>query len=104
VRALAQRTSSSAKEIHELISVALSQIEMGSRQAITSGQLVEKLASTVDGLGVIVGEIAEAIREQGTGVDQLERVIRQLDEVTQHIATMAEQSAESTQTLVEPGA
>ena len=55
-----------------------------------SGQLVEKLASTVDGLGVIVGEIAEAIREQGTGVDQLERVIRQLDEVTQHIATMAE--------------
>ena len=35
VRALAQRTSSSAKEIHELISVALSQIEIGARHAFT---------------------------------------------------------------------
>jgi methyl-accepting chemotaxis protein len=38
---------------------------------------------------------------KGTGIDQLERVIRQLDEVSQHIATMAEQSAASTQALME---
>jgi methyl-accepting chemotaxis protein len=99
VRALAQRTSSSAKEIHELISVALSKIEIGARHVITGGQVIYKLAATVDGLGV--GEIAEATREQGNGVDQLERVIRQLDEVAQHIAIMAEQSAASTQAMVE---
>jgi aerotaxis receptor len=101
VRALAQRSSAAAKEIHGLINTTLSQIENGAREVYISGQVIDKLVATVDGLGAIVAEIATSTKAQGTGVDQLGGAMSQLDAMTQHIAAMVEETAAASQTLAD---
>jgi aerotaxis receptor len=101
VRALAQRSSGAAKEIHELINATLGQIENGAREVYTSGQVIDKLASTVDGLGNIVAGIAASTQAQSTGVDQLGGAMSQLDAMTQHIVAMGEQTAAASQMLAD---
>lgn len=101
VRALAQRSSIAAKEIHSLINTTLVQIDNGAQEVYKSGQVIDKLASTVDGLGKIVSEIAVSTREQSSSVDQLGSAMSELDAMTQHIVAMVEQTAAASQTLAE---
>ena len=101
VRALAQRSAGAAKEIHGLVSATLNQIDIGARQVYTSGQVIDKLAATVDGLGGIVAGIAAATRSQGGGVNQLSDAMAQLDGMTQHIVAMGEQTAAAAQSLTD---
>lgn len=96
-----QRSSGAAKEIHELINATLGQIENGAREVYTSGQVIDKLASTVDGLGNIVAGIAASTQAQSTGVDQLAGAMSQLDAMTQHIVAMDMQTAAASQTLAD---
>jgi len=101
VRNLAQRSSSAAKEIKDLIDHSVSTIRDGSEQAVevgrTNGQARDAVKRVVD----IIGEIASASDEQGRGIEQVNQAVSQMDEVTQQNAALVEEAAAAAQSLDE---
>ena len=95
VRALAQRTTTAAKEIRTLVEHSDATIATGVRQ---SEQVAEIIARTVDHVGQVsqlVTGISGASREQLSGITQINEAVAQLDGLTQQNAAMVEQLAAS---------
>ena len=101
VRSLAQRSSSAAKEIKDLIERSVSTIDAGSKQAQEVGQTTLQVQQSVRRVAEIIGEIAAASEEQGRGIEQVNQAIGQMDEVTQQNAALVEQAAAAAQSLEE---
>ncbi len=49
----------------------------------------------------IVSRIADASREQSQGIEQVNRAVTQMDEMTQQNAALVEQAAAASQSIVE---
>lgn len=108
VRALAQRSATAAKEINELISKSVEQIESGVRLVDVAGQTMEEIVKSVKQAATIMGEISSASVAQRTGIEQIHGEIAQIDNVTQQNAALVEQASaaagslqEQSQTLAE---
>ena len=99
VRNLAQRSSSAAKEIKEVISASITSIDEGGSQAQEVGNTTEKARQAVKHVADLIGEIAVASTEQGHGIEQMNLAITEMDEVTQHNAALVEQASAATHTL-----
>ncbi len=103
VRSLAQRSSSAAKEIKELIAGSLQQIQDGSTLAGEAGQTMNSVTKAVARVSSIVEDIASASMEQSRGIEQVNQAISQMDQVTQQNAAMVEQAASASRALQEQG-
>ncbi|MDW3684281.1 methyl-accepting chemotaxis protein [Cupriavidus sp. CV2] len=103
VRSLAQRSSSAAKEIKELIAGSLQQIQDGSTLAGEAGQTMSSVTKAVARVSSIVEDIASASMEQSRGIEQVNQAISQMDQVTQQNAAMVEQAASASRALQEQG-
>ncbi|WP_420992939.1 methyl-accepting chemotaxis protein [Cupriavidus sp. 30B13] len=103
VRGLAQRSSSAAKEIKELIAGSMQQIQNGSTLAGEAGETMSSVTRAVARVSGIVDEIATAAQEQSRGIEQVNVAISQMDEVTQQNAAMVEQAASASRALQEQG-
>ncbi|KAF7964319.1 hypothetical protein AWV80_39845 [Cupriavidus sp. UYMU48A] len=99
VRALAQRSSTAAKEIKELIDSSAGMVQDGSRQAAEVGQTMGEVIRAVQRVSDIMGEISVASGEQSQGVEQVHVAISQIDAGTQQNAALVEQSAAAAQSL-----
>jgi len=99
VRSLAQRSSSAAKEIKELIESSVSTIQHGSSQAEQVGKTTAEVQLAVKRVSDIIGEIASASDEQGRGIEQVNQAVSQMDEVTQQNAALVEEAAAAAQSL-----
>lgn len=99
VRVLAQRSADAADEIKTLIEHSNTEVSSGSQQVSDAGKTMRQLLQAVDAVTVIMKEIASASEEQWSGIEQVSLAISQIDTVTQQNAGLAEQSAESVQTL-----
>ena len=99
VRSLAQRSAAAAKEIKSLIDASVEKVEAGSQLVEQAGATMGEVVTSVQRVTDIVGEIAEASREQSTGIEQVNRAITQMDEVTQQNAALVEQAAAAAQSL-----
>ena len=86
VRSLAGRSATAAKEIKELIQDSVRKVEDGSVLVTQSGQTLEKIVASVKKVSDIVAEIAAASREQSSGIEQVNRAVMQMDELTQQNA------------------
>lgn len=93
VRALAQRSAASAKEISSLIKDSVSQIETGSQIADKSGTILSNIVSSIKKVSDLNSEIATASQEQATGIEQINRAMSQLDQAGQANAASAEEIA-----------
>ena len=93
VRALAQRSAEAAKEVRSLIERSVAQVKDGSRKAESAGRAIDEIVTGVQRANALVGEIAGASGEQSTGVQEINRAITQLEEVTQQNAAMVEEAA-----------
>jgi methyl-accepting chemotaxis protein len=93
VRSLAGRSATAAKEIKDLINDSVRRVEAGSVLVSESGQTLELIVASVKKVSSIIAEIAAASREQSTGIEQVNRAISQMDEVTQQNAALVEQAA-----------
>ena len=120
VRKLAERSQLAAKEITQMISESIQQIEGGVVLAGESGQSLEKI---VDGMikvsssiqtvtnssqqqldriretARLVQEIASFCEEQAQGVEQINKAVVQLDQVTQQNSATSEESASASEEL-----
>ncbi|MCS6507989.1 methyl-accepting chemotaxis protein [Burkholderia thailandensis] len=103
VRGLAQRSSSAAKEIKELISASVQKIRDGSALAGEAGKTMTEVTQAVARVTDIMGEIAAASAEQSRGIEQVNLAITQMDEVTQQNAALVEEAAAASHSLEEQG-
>ncbi|CAH2796729.1 MAG: Methyl-accepting chemotaxis sensor/transducer protein [uncultured Paraburkholderia sp.] len=103
VRNLAQRSSSAAKEIKDLISTSVEKIRDGSSLADKAGMTMAEVTQAVARVTDIMGEIAAASAEQSRGIEQVNLAITQMDEVTQQNAALVEEAAAASKSLEDQG-
>ncbi|MFM0063925.1 methyl-accepting chemotaxis protein [Paraburkholderia aspalathi] len=103
VRSLAQRSSSAAKEIKDLINASVQKIHDGSLLANQAGKTMSEVTQAVARVTDIMGEIAAASTEQSRGIEQVNQSITQMDEVTQQNAALVEEAAAASKSLEDQG-
>lgn len=101
VRNLAGRSATAAKEIKELIQDSVRKVEDGSVLVTQSGQTLEQIVAAVKKVSDIVAEIAAASREQSSGIEQVNRAVMQMDELTQQNAALVEQATAASQAMAQ---
>jgi methyl-accepting chemotaxis protein len=101
VRSLAGRSATAAKEIKDLIQDSVRKVQDGSLLVTQSGQTLEQIVSSVKKVSDIVAEIAAASREQSAGIEQVNRAIMQMDEITQQNAALVEQATAASQGMAD---
>jgi len=101
VRNLAQRSAAAAKEIKELIGDSVEKVEDGSKLVGEAGRTMDEIVSSVRRVTDIMADIAAASAEQSSGIDQVNKAVTQMDEVTQQNAALVEQAAAAAESLEE---
>ena len=101
VRNLAQRSAGAAKEIKTLIQDSVEKVEDGTRLVDQSGKTLEEIVAAVKKVSDIIAEIAAASQEQSAGIDQVNKAVTQMDEVTQQNAALVEEAAAASESMDE---
>jgi methyl-accepting chemotaxis protein len=99
VRNLAQRSSSAAKEIKELIDTSVERVSAGSGLVGEAGATMTQITQAVQRVTDIMSEISAASGEQSRGISQVATAVTQMDEVTQQNAALVEEAAAAAQSL-----
>jgi methyl-accepting chemotaxis protein len=101
VRSLSQRSAAAAKEIKGLIGESVRRVEAGSVLVDESGAALAGIVDSVKKVTDIVAEIAAASQEQSSGIDQVNRAVMQMDEVTQQNAALVEEASAAARAMQE---
>ncbi|KCB24406.1 methyl-accepting chemotaxis protein signaling domain protein [Bordetella hinzii OH87 BAL007II] len=101
VRSLAQRSAQAAKEIKTLIEDSVGKVAAGSQQVERAGSTMQEIVASVKRVTDIMGEISAASEEQSSGIEQVNRAVTQMDEVTQQNAALVEEAAAAAGSLQE---
>lgn len=104
VRSLAQRSSSAAKEIKDLIQSSVETIHNGSSQAEEVGRTMAEVQQAIKRVADINAEISSASEEQSRGIEQVNQAVGQMDEVTQQNAALVEEASAAAQSLEQQAA
>jgi methyl-accepting chemotaxis protein len=101
VRNLAGRSATAAKEIKKLIQDSVAKVQDGSALVTQSGCTLERIVSSVKKVSDIIGEIAAASREQSLGIEQVNKAVMQMDEMTQQNAALVEEASAASQDMAD---
>jgi methyl-accepting chemotaxis protein len=101
VRNLASRSAEAAKEIKALIHDSVGKVTEGTKLVDESGKALGEIVSRVKKVTDVVAEIASSSREQASGIEQVNKAITMMDDVTQQNAALVEQAAAAAQALTE---
>ena len=104
VRSLAQRSSSAAKEIKDLIQSSVATIHNGSTQAEEVGRTMAEVQQAIKRVADINAEISAASDEQSRGIEQVNQAVSQMDEATQQNAALVEEASAAAQSLEQQAA
>jgi methyl-accepting chemotaxis protein len=101
VRNLAQRSAGAAKEIKSLISDSVEKVDAGSKLVDEAGKTMGDIVTSVKHVADIMNEITAASQEQSSGIEEVNRAIAQMDEMTQQNAALVEQAAAAAESMQE---
>jgi methyl-accepting chemotaxis protein len=101
VRSLAQRSAAAAKEIKVLIDDSVQQVDVGAGLVDEAGQTMLAIVDGIKGVAGILGEITAATHEQTAGLEQINRAIDEMDQVTQQNAALVEEASAAANSLEE---
>jgi methyl-accepting chemotaxis protein len=101
VRHLAQRSARAAKDIKALINDSVEKVQAGSVLVDESGRALRGIIGSVKSVSDIMNELAAASQEQSAGIDQVNRAVTQMDEVTQQNAALVEEAAAAAHAMQE---
>mgnify|MGYP001214819792 CR=1 FL=1 len=101
VRTLAQRSAESAKEIKTLIQDSVAKVDDGTRLVDESGKTLEEIVGSVKRVTDLIAEITSASREQATGVEEVNRAVTQMDQVTTQNAALVDEASAGTHALAD---
>ncbi|RQH05069.1 methyl-accepting chemotaxis protein [Paraburkholderia dinghuensis] len=99
VRSLAQRSSSAAKEIKELIQGSVATVHCGSAQAEQVGHTMAEVTLAIRRVADINAEISSASDEQARDIEQVNLAVNQMDEATQQNAALVQEATAAAQSL-----
>jgi methyl-accepting chemotaxis protein-1 (serine sensor receptor) len=99
VRSLAQRSASAAREIGELITASVAEVDEGARLAGSAGTTMQEVVAAVRRVSDLLGEISGASAAQSAGVEQIGSAVTQMDQVTQQNAALVEESTAAAASL-----
>ena len=92
VRALAQRTTDSALEIRDLISVSAQRIEEGVALVNKTEAALQSMTVMIADASELVSDISGSTRRQTTDLDDISDAVARLDGGSQENAAMAEET------------
>ena len=101
VRNLAHRSAGAAKEIKALIEDSVDKVNTGSALVDQAGETMNNIVASVKQVLDIMSEIAAASQEQSAGIEEVNRAISQMDEVTQQNAALVEEAAAAAASMQE---
>jgi methyl-accepting chemotaxis protein len=99
VRSLAQRSSQAAKDIKDLIVGSNDQVKDGVELVNKAGTALHEIVESIENVASIVSTIANASTEQASGIDQINKALSQMEEVTQQNSALVEENAATAKTL-----
>jgi uncharacterized phage infection (PIP) family protein YhgE len=99
VRSLAQRASQAAKDIKDLITTSNSQVQNGVGLVNEAGSALAEILESIKEVAGVVSGIASASAEQATGIEQVNKALSQMDDVTQQNSALVEENAATAKTL-----
>ena len=99
VRSLAQRSSQAAKDISQLINNSTLQVKDGVDLVNRAGQQLKDIVESINGVAAIVTDIANASSEQASGIEQVNKALTQMDQVTQQNSALVEENAATAKNL-----
>lgn len=101
VRVLAQRSSTAACEIRELIEASLDKVAAGSQQVRRAGGATDEIMESVRRVAGMIAQISDESGQQHRGLAQANGSVTELDHVAQQNAALAEQSAAAAGSLAQ---
>jgi methyl-accepting chemotaxis protein len=101
VRSLAGRSAVAAKEIKGLIRDSMGKVEEGASLVSESGQTLERIVTSVKKVSDIIAELAAGSQEQLSGIEQVNRAVSQLDQMTQQNAALGEEASAASKSMAE---
>ena len=101
VRVLAQRSAQASKEIKALILDSDGQVREGVGLVRKAGEALSGIVANVDRVASLISDIAHASKEQTLALDEVNKMVAQMDEVTQKNAALVEETSSSAQALAE---
>lgn len=101
VRNLAQKSAEAAKDIKTLIGESVARIDDGTKLAAQSGEVLQGINQSINGVAQMIEQIAQASVEQSQGISQVHVAIGQIDSVTQQNAALVEETSAAAASLSE---
>ncbi|MDX1796975.1 MAG: methyl-accepting chemotaxis protein, partial [Hydrogenovibrio sp.] len=101
VRALAQKSAEAARDIKSLIDESVQRIDQGTQLTTESGEVLVSIATEIDNMTKMIGQIAEASEEQAKGISQVHEAINSIDQVTQQNAALVEETTSAAESMNE---
>jgi len=99
VRTLSQRSAAAAKEIKAVTVTAGEKRKASEEQVAISGQRLQQILHSAKQVSALVAEIAAASHEQALGIEQVNKAIGQMDQVTQGNTAQIEEVSSTAETL-----
>jgi methyl-accepting chemotaxis protein len=99
VQALARNSRTASSEIRQLIEESVTIIASGTQMIGHAESMVGKLLGSVDDVAQTVNAIASQSMEQAANIQQVNRAVQQMDEVTQSNAALVEEAAAAAGTV-----
>ena len=101
VRPRAPRAGVAAQEIKELLADAAAKVKSGLAVTVDSEAAIARVAQASSRTTQLMSDIAAASKEQAAGIEQVNQVVVQMDQVTQQNAALVEEATAASRALEE---
>jgi len=99
VRSLAQRSAEAAKQIKELITASVTQVESGSGLVGQAGTTMKEIMQSVGQVTGLLGEISGALQQQSEGIAHVNTAVAHMDSTNQENAALVMQATQAAAAL-----
>ena len=99
VRSLAQRSAEAAKQIKELITASVTQVESGSGLVSQAGSTMKDIMQSVGQVTGLLSEISGALQQQSEGIAHVNTAVAHMDSTNQENAALVMQATQAAAAL-----
>jgi methyl-accepting chemotaxis protein len=99
VRSLAGRSATAAKEIKNLVLDSVQKVEQGTELVNKSGVELRQIVDAVHKVADMVSEISTSAQEEAVGIEQINKAVVQMDQITQQNAALVEEASAASEAM-----
>ncbi|MEJ8799733.1 methyl-accepting chemotaxis protein [Trinickia caryophylli] len=103
VRNLAQRSTTAAKEIKDLLESSVDNVRTGAEQVSLAGRTIAELTDAIANVASITTDISASALEQSRSIDEINQAVSLMDRSTQQNAALVEEIAAASESLSSQG-